>query len=233
MESRGTGGRTASTRRGPRSRPRSGRRSPAKSASGSSPSATTHRRSPEIIDAAARVFATLGYHGATTQDIADMLGIKQASLYYYLPSKEVALEIVCTHGVEDFYKAAKAIAAGPGTAQEKLTSLLRAHITPILDRGDFVRVFLTQRQFLPQASRRRVGKWSRAIEEVFEAVIRDGIRRGEFRADADQRLTTLALLGMANAVAGWYGNEQASIERIGNEFAALTLRGLAAAPLRR
>jgi hypothetical protein len=38
---------------------------------------------------------------------------------------------------------------------------------------------------------------------------------------------------MANAVAGWYGNEQASIERIGNEFAALTLRGLAAAPPRR
>ena len=233
MKSRSRGGRTASTRRGLRRRTLSGRRSPAKSAAGGSPSATTHRRSPEIIDAAARVFATLGYHGATTQDIADVLGIKQASLYYYLPSKEVALEIVCTHGVEDFYKAAKAIAAGPGTAQEKLTSLLRAHITPILDRGDFVRVFLTQRQFLPQASRRRVGKLSRAIEEVFEAVIRDGIRRGEFRADADPRLTTLALLGMANAVAGWYDNEQASIERIGNEFAALTLRGLAAAPPRR
>ena len=118
-------------------------------------------------------------------------------------------------------------------AREKLTSLVRAHITPILDRGDFVRVFLTQRQFLPQASRRRVGKWSRAIEELFEAVVRDGIRGGEFRADADPRLTTLALLGMANAVAGWYGKERASIERIGNEFAALILRGLAAEPPRR
>src|SRR5271170_7201813 len=67
----------------------------------------THRRSPEIIDAAARVFADRGYHGATTQDIADVLGIRQASLYYYLPSKEVALEIVCTRGVEDFFKAAR------------------------------------------------------------------------------------------------------------------------------
>ena len=233
MKSRSTGDRAASTRRGQRSRAPSERRLPAKSAPSSSPSARTHRRSPEIIDAAARVFATLGYYGATTQNIADVLGIRQASLYYYLPSKEVALEIVCTHGVEDFYKAAKAIAAAPGTAQEKLTSLIRAHITPILDRGDFVRVFLTQRQFLPQASRRRVGKWSRAIEELFEAVVRDGIRGGEFRADADPRLTTLALLGMANAVAGWYGKEQASIERIGNEFAALILRGLAAEAPRR
>jgi TetR/AcrR family transcriptional regulator, cholesterol catabolism regulator len=233
MKSKSTGGRAASTRQGPHNRVTSERRSRAKSASGANATARTHRRSPEIIDAAARVFATLGYHGATTQDIADVLGIRQASLYYYLPSKEVALEIVCTHGVEDFYKAAKAIAAGPGTAREKLTSLVRAHITPILDRGDFVRVFLTQRQFLPQASRRRVGKWSRAIERLFEAVLRDGIRGGEFRADADPRLTTLALLGMANAVAGWYGKERASIERIGNEFAALMLCGLVTKPSRK
>ena len=193
-------------------------------------SGNTHRRSPEIIDAAARVFAERGYHGATTQDIADLLGIRQASLYYYLPSKEVALEIVCTRGVEDFFKAAQAIAAGPGTAEEKLTSLVRAHISPILDRGDFVKVFLTQRQFLPHKSRRRVGKWSRAIEHLFERVIREGVRKGAFRADTDARLATLAVLGMANAVAGWYAKEKASIERIGGEFTRLILGGLAPRP---
>jgi TetR/AcrR family transcriptional regulator, cholesterol catabolism regulator len=190
-------------------------------------SRNTHRRSPEIIDAAACVFAERGYHGATTQDIADLLGIRQASLYYYLPSKEVALEIVCTRGVEDFFKAAQAIAAGPGTAEEKLTSLVRAHISPLLDRGDFVKVFLTQRQFLPHKSRRRVGKWSRAIEHLFERVIREGVRKGSFSADIDARLATLAILGMANAVAGWYGKEETSIERIGGEFTKLILAGLA------
>jgi AcrR family transcriptional regulator len=198
-------------------------------AGGSSPG-KTHRRSPEIINAAARVFADRGYHGASTQDIADVLGIRQASLYYYFPSKEVALEIVCSRGVEDFYNTARAIAAGPGTVQEKLTSLIRAHISPLLDRGDFVKVFLTQRQFLPSKSRRRVGRWSTAIERLFETVIRQGMRDGAFRAELDPRLATLGILGMANAVASWYGKEKASIERIGNEFAALTLRGLAAAP---
>ncbi|MDT3684288.1 MAG: TetR/AcrR family transcriptional regulator [Pseudorhodoplanes sp.] len=187
---------------------------------------STHRRSPEIIEAAARVFAERGYHGATTQDIADVLNIRQASLYYYFPSKEVALEIVCTRGVEDFYKAAQAIADGPGSAAERLAALIRSHISPILDRGDFVKVFLTQRQFLPNESRRRVGKWSQQIEKIFETVIRAGIRSGEFRSDVDPRLTTLALLGMANGVAGWYAKENTSIERIGGEFVALTLQGL-------
>ena len=70
------------------------------------------RRAPEIIEAAARVFAERGYHGASTQDIADVLGIRQASLYYYFPSKEVALEVVCTLGVEEFVDREAEVAAG-------------------------------------------------------------------------------------------------------------------------
>ena len=60
------------------------------------------RRSPEIVAAAAKVFAQLGYHGASTQDIADVLGMRQASLYYYFDSKDAALEAVCASGVEDY-----------------------------------------------------------------------------------------------------------------------------------
>jgi AcrR family transcriptional regulator len=193
----------------------------------------THRRAGEIIEAAASVFAERGYHGATTKDIADVLGIRQASLYYYIPSKEVALELVCTQGVAGFFETAQAIAAGPGKPAEKLAGLIRAHIAPILDRGNFVRVFLTQRQFLPTESRRRVGKWSRGLEKIFETVVRDGIRGGQFRRDLDPRLAALGVLGMANAVAAWYGKENASIERIGNEFVALILGGLERRPGRK
>ena len=188
----------------------------------------THRRFAEIIDAAARVFAERGYHGAATQDIADVLGIRQASLYYYFSSKEEALELVCTHGVEGFVETGRAIAAGPGAAGERLAGLIRAHIAPLLDRSDYVKVFLTQRQFLPNESRRRVGKLSRNLEQIFQGVIRDGIANREFRADADPRLTTLAILGMANWVSQWYGREQMSVERIGNEFVRLILSGTAA-----
>src|SRR5215471_20006221 len=86
------------------------------------------RRAPEIIDAAARVFAERGFHGATTQDIADVLGIRQASLYYYFSSKEGALELVCLKGVEGFFESARAIARGSGTARERLGRLIRSHL---------------------------------------------------------------------------------------------------------
>src|SRR5262244_2242326 len=126
------------------------------------------RRAPEIIEAAARVFAQRGFHGASTQDIADVLGIRQASLYYYFSSKEDALELVCLKGVEGFFEAAKAIAAGPGPASERLARLIQSHLAPLADRSDFVKVFLNERQHLPGESRRRIGKWSRGLERIFE-----------------------------------------------------------------
>jgi len=132
---------------------------------------SARRRAPEIIEAAARVFAQRGFHGATTQDIADVLGIRQASLYYYFASKEEALELVCLQGVAGYFEVAKAIAAGPGTAADKLARLIKAHLSPLTDRSDFVRVFLHERQHLPAESRRRIGRWSRGLDVEPQDVI--------------------------------------------------------------
>jgi TetR/AcrR family transcriptional regulator, cholesterol catabolism regulator len=198
-----------------------------KRTSSRSSSKSQRRRTAEIIDAAANVFARRGFHGASTQDIADVLGVRQASLYYYFPSKEVALEMVCARGVEGFVEAAISVTEAPGSASKKLAGLIASHLSPLRDRGDYMQVFLNERRHLPAESRRRIGRHSRAIERIFEDVLRAGVEGGEFRADTDVRLTALAILGMANAVATWYGKEkQQPIERIAEMFASLVLDGI-------
>src|SRR5919199_2707194 len=92
------------------------------------PARSPRRRAPQIIEAAARVFAERGFYGATTQDIADVLGIRQASLYYYFASKEAALELVCLKGVEGFFESATAIAKGAGNCANRLTRLIDSHL---------------------------------------------------------------------------------------------------------
>jgi len=186
------------------------------------------RRAAEIIEAAAQVFAERGFHGASTQDIADVLGIRQASLYYYFASKEFALEQVCARGTEGYVEAASAIAAGSGTAAEKVLRLLEAHLSPMLDRAAFVMVFQRERRHLPKESRRRVGRLSRAYERIVEDVLKEGVASGEFRRDLDCRLSALAMLGMANAATAWYGKEPgATVERITAEFSRLIVGGMA------
>ena len=187
------------------------------------------RRSDEIIDAAARVFAERGYHGTTTQAIADVLGMRQASLYYYFPSKEAALELVCARGTDGFVEGAEAVMESPGTPLEKLARLIAAHLAPIDTMPDYVRVFINERRYLPTASRRRVGRKSRRIERFFEHVILAGIADGSIRPGADARLAMLAVLGMCNAVINWREADRSrDMPRVAAEFASLIANGLAA-----
>lgn len=185
------------------------------------------RRQSEILDAAAKVFAERGYYGASTQDIADILGIRQASLYYYFPSKEIALELVCMKGVEGFFEAASEVATKKITASEKVHGLVEAHLAPLFDRADYVKTFLNERQYLPPASRKKVGKLSRAYEKVIEKVITNGIASGEFRKGLDPRLMTLALLGMCKSVSAWIGKDDPyAVPQIAEQYAHILLSGI-------
>ena len=185
------------------------------------------RRADEIIDAAARVFAERGYHGTTTQDIADVLSMRQASLYYYFASKEAALELVCARGTDGFVEGAEAVMESTGTPLEKLTRLIAAHLAPIDTMPDYVRVFINERRYLPTASRRRIGRKSRRIERFFENVILAGIADGTIRPGADARLAMLAVLGMCNAVINWRESDRArDMHRVAAEFATLIANGL-------
>jgi AcrR family transcriptional regulator len=187
------------------------------------------RRSEEIIDAAARVFAERGYHGTSTQAIADVLGMRQASLYYYFPSKEAALELVCIRGTDGFIESAEAVVESVGQPLDKLTRLIAAHLAPIETKRDYVKVFINERRYLATAARRRLGRMSRRIERCFEHVILAGIADGSIARNTDARLTMLAVLGMCNAVINWRPVDQGKdIERIAAGFAELLARGLAA-----
>ena len=144
------------------------------------------RRADEIIDAAARVFAERGYHGTSTQAIADVLGMRQASLYYYFPSKEAALELVCERGVDGFVRECRGDRRRRRhAAREARPPDRRRTSRPTTTKRDYVKVFINERRYLPDASRRRIGRKSRRIERCFEEVIRAGIADGSIRAGTD------------------------------------------------
>ncbi|MDH4189512.1 MAG: TetR/AcrR family transcriptional regulator [Betaproteobacteria bacterium] len=192
---------------------------------------STRRREEEIIAAAAQVFARRGYHGASTQDIADVLGMRQASLYYYFPSKEKALKLVCERGVAGYAEGAAAVAAGGARATAKLTALLRNHLEPMRERAAYVHVFQRERRYLPPDLRPRVRRLARRYEKIVEQVFAQGARSGEFRRDLDCRMAALALIGMCNAATAWYGLEPgASLERIVRNYARFMIEGVAAKP---
>ena len=107
-----------------------------------------------------------------------------------------------------FSRLRKPLRAGQKSARERVSLLIKSHLSPLVDRANFVKVFLNERQHLPSESRRRIGRWSRGLERIFEQVISEGIASGEFRPNLDVRLAALAILGMCNAAPGWHIKEE-------------------------
>jgi TetR/AcrR family transcriptional regulator, cholesterol catabolism regulator len=186
---------------------------------------TGRRRHAEVMDAAAKVFARRGYHGASTQDIADVLGIRQASLYYYFDSKEAALEAVCANGVEDYALRAHSVFRSSKSSSEKVAQLVFHHLAPMAERLDYTVVFLRERRFLPAMARKRIRTIEVRYERIIQRIIEQGIDAGEFRADLDTRMAALALLGLGNSAALWFGREPGvTLERITQSYVDLLVR---------
>lgn len=55
------------------------------------PTSTTLNPRDEILDAAGRLFTTRGFAGTSTREIAEKVGIRQASLYYHFAGKDELL----------------------------------------------------------------------------------------------------------------------------------------------
>src|SRR5271166_2077677 len=139
-------------------------------ASAASPTARWEQRYRDAVDAAAVAFADRGYDGASTQDIADRLGIRQGSLYYYFASKEAALAAVCERGIEGFIAALRFILDGPGHSADKLRAAIANHLSPLRahPKADYVRVFLRHRHDLPDGPRQLVATLARRYELLIE-----------------------------------------------------------------
>jgi len=195
------------------------------------PTPRWERRCREVLGVAATVFAEKGYAGASTRDIAERLGVRQASLYYYFPSKEAALAAICELGVKDFIDNLRGIIGGPLSAADKLRATIANHLSPLRSHpeADYIRVFLRHRHELPDGSRQSIAALARTYQGLIEQLFLEGIARGQLRADLDPKLATLALLGLCNSVISNRAlPRSSSIDDIIDEYARIVTGGVIA-----
>jgi len=188
-------------------------------------------RRPAVIDGAAAVFAERGFHGASTRHIADRLGLRQGSLYYYFTSKDAALEEVCRVGVEAFVHGLAPIAAGPDPAPEKLARAVANHLMPLRDRADYVRVFLFERRHLAPDHRAQVARLSQAYEALLAEIVAQGQAEGSLAPEPDPEMAVLAILGACNGAARRYRpGREPGLERLIAGLSRILADGLRARP---
>lgn len=181
----------------------------------------------QVLEAATMAFSQKGYHVATTKDIADQLNIQQSSLYYYIRSKEAALEAICLLAIEGYVAFSTAIRRSDTSCSRKIRELIEHHLETIRHRPALFKVFMNHRQDLRDEVRHEIGRQIRQYEHNVESIIRQGIRKREFRSDINPALATMALLGMCNFVSVWWGKRATGgIPAVCDQFASIIVAGL-------
>jgi AcrR family transcriptional regulator len=200
------------------------------------PTAKWESRYREVRDAAARSFAEKGYLGASLKDVADRLGIRAASLYYYLPSKDAALAAVCEHGITSFIDNLRHIIESNQPAVDKVRAVIANQLSPLRKDpdGDYVRVFLRHRHELSEPARKRMVELAREFQALVKTVFAEGVANGEFRRTLDPQLAMLALLGLCNSVIGARSLPRAvTIDDLIDEYCQIFVNGICDTNVRR
>ncbi|MGI9200538.1 MAG: TetR/AcrR family transcriptional regulator [Woeseiaceae bacterium] len=153
----------------------------------------------EAIRSAAAVFADKGYHGSSTRDIAEYMGIKQGSLYYYFKSKEDALSEVCLYGMQDYAERMNKISTSGQTFREKLVATVTSHVTKYREKNEALRVYNAERLYLPESKRTKLKELGTRYRQQLEKIFAEGIENGEVRESIDCQFAAHAVIGMCNA----------------------------------
>jgi AcrR family transcriptional regulator len=162
-----------------------------------------HReRRKQILDAAIRVFADHGYHGARVGDIAEDAGVAHGLLYHYFASKDDVLRTIFTENWGELLERFRAVELAYEAPSAKLEGIAKILLRTWRNDPALVTVMVREVARSHQLQDR--------VDEVREAfaivqrIIEEGQASGEFRRDADPRLASWVFYGgLEEVLTGW------------------------------
>jgi len=152
-----------------------------------------------VLDAAEKLFMERGYASVTMRDIANLLGVRQAALYYHAPQGKEQLfrEVVDRfmqrqqQGLEDV------IAAAPSHLEQQLTAVMRwlVNQSPV----DMIRMLRSDASHISESyAAELLRKVDQSMMRPLITVVLAAQQRGEIRP-----LDPHVLVGMLLAVINW------------------------------
>ena len=181
-------------------------------------------RRTELTRAAARLFAEKGYHGTSTADLAEALGVQKGSLYAHIESKADLLWEVARDGAAAFHDALDAV-PDDGPVIERIRAAMRAHLRVVAEQIDVATVFTREWRYLEGDRRERFVAERRRYEERVRALFREGRERGDLRTDLDDATAALLALSAVNWAYTWLRSGSRTDE-LADRFTALLLEGM-------
>lgn len=191
-------------------------------------------RRREIAKAAAELFNKKGFRGTSLSAVADALGTDRASLYYYIGNKRELFDEVVREVSEANVATAEEVRSRDLPALDKLGILISSLMESYGTNYPLLYVYIRENLSHVESDRTEWSQYMRSLnrryEEVFIAIVQDGIDDGTIRPLASARVLAFGLIGMIGWTNRWFVPERSfeSAATIGAAYAEMALRGLKA-----
>jgi AcrR family transcriptional regulator len=153
-----------------------------------------------ILDVAERVFAELGYDGASTRMISGEAGVNMAMLNYYFGSKEGVFLAIFERRISAFQSTLLSIGNDDSiNAWEKLDKYIENYVERVVNNNCFH--VMLNREISKSKKTDLTDKITTIVLKnvtVFQNIITDGIKSGEFNKNTDQELLVATIFGTKN-----------------------------------
>jgi len=184
-----------------------------------------------ILDAAVRVFAEHGYHGARVGDIAKDAGVAHGLLYHYFASKDEVLRTIFVENWGELIARFRAVEAADEPAAAKLEGI--AKILLRTWRNDPALVTVMVREVARSQLLQEQVEDVREAFTILQRVIEEGQSTGAFRRDLDARLASWVVYGgLEEVLTGWVLGQlpdgEDAVTRAERTAVEIALRGLVA-----
>lgn len=186
----------------------------------------TESKREEILNVAARMFSTTGFHETSVRDIARECNISQPTLYYYIGSKNELMAKVYALGMCELVERLEEISRSEQPLDEKLRSYCRVRMQMIDHKDGRPTVFFRERRWLPPPAAFAIQGQRDRVDEILDLILQEGVAAGLF-VEMPPKTTRLAIQGMLNwTIEWWRPDGPLTADQLADRFSELILRGL-------
>ena len=180
-----------------------------------------------IVEAAAALYASRGFNGASVADLAERCKTSKSLIYHYYQSKEDILFDVMISHVRALDEAAREAVEGEGAAAEKLRRLAHAFMGLYVGAADRHKVLLNELDNLDDKRRGEIVKTQRGLIEIVQNLLAEIEPKLEGRT-GESYAAAMLFFGMINWTHTWFDPKgPVSADTIADMAVDVVLSGLA------
>jgi AcrR family transcriptional regulator len=182
-------------------------------------------RKDEIIQTSAILFKKKGYSAVTMRDIAKAMGIKAASLYNHINSKQEILSDIIISLAEQFTEQMKIIKNSDESSIYKLKQIVALHVH-ITSKNQFGMASLNSDWMHLEAELEYYLTLRKNYENDFRNIIEKGINENEL-VDANPEVMLFSMLSTLRSLYIWLPKkEDLDIQKFTNELSLVLINGI-------